>query len=882
MRAISANAGNKHKFGAAAIKRIGAFVLALIFAVLMLPDFAEAESSGMLRVWLTRLGTPSTITMRADCAYVLSGDYPMNLPSGTSFSVTASGDSLTFTCDGVSVTAPSGTELLRIGSGTNGIRFISPGLSNVFCGDLILYASGSTIKAVLDIYLETYLYGVVPYEMSNSYPLEALKAQAIVARSYAVKKMGSSGRTYHITDNTGDQVFKGYNAAYALAHQAVNETRGMLLYSGGSVASCYYTASNGGQTESTKNVWGGSLSYSVVKDDPYDLENASSTKKTAIISKNASGLNALLESALIEGVKSDFAAMGADTDSIEITQITAIEALNPKYASPSRLYQTLRFSVSASAKTASGYASLNQSVDVPTYGGIESWYGLSINSSNNETIRVTKNADSFSVTFRRYGHGVGMSQRGAQTMAASYGMSHQDILDFYFPGTSVKTSSFREASGHSASTLPGGAIASAKIASNAVLYDAANGDRIGSITSGKAVSVYEVSGAWARIGISGICAWVQTAYLADFTLAEDPLQALSEAKNAVLCEDAALLELPVETAQHIKTLSVGSGVTVYGKNSAWAYVMTQDGTSGYIAIASLEVGATPEVTPEPTAEITPEPTPEPTAAVTITPEPTSEPTPAPTQEIAMDEPIVTIAPTQTIPVDEPTAAASATATIAPPATPTVTATVAPPLTASPTPSATKGTNALPMQPIPLDATIEPPEAPEGAEDMLVVTEDIYLYIDVRSGSTLTLRSRPTTVSTALAYLDRGAKVKLLAFDDDWACILTENELQGFAAIQYLSESYIQPESAVQPETGSQPEWMRSFKRIDTNVVFCNLSGKTVAAAKLYRSASTSSAVLGTIPAGMQFSVLAYNNEWAYVSRKGISGYVKLKYITLVS
>lgn len=381
---------------------------------------------------------------------------------------------------------------------------------------------------------------------------------------------------------------------------------------------------------------------------------------------------------------------------------------------------------------------------------------------------------------------------------------------------------------------------------------------------------------------------MQTAYLADFTLAEDPLQALSEAKNAVLCEDAALLELPVETAQRIKTLSVGSGVTVYGKNSAWAYVMTQDGTSGYIAIASLEVGATPEVTPEPTAEITPEPTPEPTAAVTITPEPVPETTvtPAPTQEIAMDEPIVTIAPTQTIPVDEPTATASATATIAPTAkvsaTPTVTATVAPTFTASPTPSATKGTNALPMQPIPLDATIESPEAPEGAEDMLVVTEDIYLYIDVRSGSTLTLRSKPTTVSTALAYLDRGAKVKLLAFDDDWACILTENELQGFAAIQYLSESYIQPESAVQPETGSQPEWMRSFKRIDTNVVFCNLSGKTVAAAKLYRSASTSSAVLGTIPAGMQFSVLAYNNEWAYVSRKGISGYVKLKYITLVS
>ena len=221
---------------AAAMKRIGAFVLAFLFAFFALPVFepAHADSSGMLRVRLTRLGTPSSITMQADCGYVLSGDMPMNIPAGTRFTVSASGGSLTFSCNGVSVDAPSGTKLLRTGGGTSGIKFISPSLSNVFCGDLILHASGSAITAVLEIYLETYLYGVVPFEMSNSFPLAALKVQAIAARNYAVKKMGSATKTYHLSDNTSDQVFKGYNAGYAVAHQAVNETRGMLLYSGSS------------------------------------------------------------------------------------------------------------------------------------------------------------------------------------------------------------------------------------------------------------------------------------------------------------------------------------------------------------------------------------------------------------------------------------------------------------------------------------------------------------------------------------------------------------------------------------------------------------------------------------------------------------------------
>ena len=302
---------------------------------------AQAEGSGTIKVKLTRLGSNSTIRLTTDCTYVLSADGKMNIPSGSSVTVSASGGELLISVGGVKVHCGSSAQLLRCATGNTGIRFTSPAMSNVFCGDLYLSASGSTITPILHIYIQDYLYGVVAYEMSNSYPLEALKAQTVAARNYAMRKKASrASSSYHVTDTTSDQVFKGYNSGQNKVIQAVDETDGRVLYAGSSMASCYYGASNGGQTESTKNAWGSSLSYSTVKDDPYDLEHPSAKKTTATIRKDAKNLNASLEAALISGAKK---ALNAQT--VELSFIKAIVPCNPKYASPSRVYKTLTFKV---------------------------------------------------------------------------------------------------------------------------------------------------------------------------------------------------------------------------------------------------------------------------------------------------------------------------------------------------------------------------------------------------------------------------------------------------------------------------------------------------------------------------------------------------------
>lgn len=105
-----------------------------------------------------------------------------------------------------------------------------------------------TLVPILSLSVEDYLLGVVPYEMSDSFPLEALKAQAVCARTYALSHLNAS-RAYDVVDTTNDQVFKGVDSSTKNAARAVQETAGIVGMYNGKLAECFYSASNGGQTE---------------------------------------------------------------------------------------------------------------------------------------------------------------------------------------------------------------------------------------------------------------------------------------------------------------------------------------------------------------------------------------------------------------------------------------------------------------------------------------------------------------------------------------------------------------------------------------------------------------------------------------------------------
>ena len=121
-------------------------------------------------------------------------------------------------------------------------------------------SDGKGIILVNDVQMESYIRGVLPYEMGPSFPREALKAQAVLARCHAFfvwgKKFLLTGEAYDFTDDVFTQVYKGVGEASARVDSAVNETGGCVLLYGGRIIKAPFHASCGGYLESSQAVWG--------------------------------------------------------------------------------------------------------------------------------------------------------------------------------------------------------------------------------------------------------------------------------------------------------------------------------------------------------------------------------------------------------------------------------------------------------------------------------------------------------------------------------------------------------------------------------------------------------------------------------------------------
>lgn len=158
--------------------------------------------------------------------------------------------------------------------------------------------------------------------------------------------------------------------------------------------------------------------------------------------------------------------------------------------------------------------------------------------------------------------------------------------------------------------------------------------------------------------------------------------------------------------------------------------------------------------------------------------------------------------------------------------------------------------------------------------MMVATGTLYAYVSVSAGSSLTLRKSASTAAAPVAYLQRGTRVQMLAFDDDWACVRTASGRTGFASRRYLR---LPGEAEAQPVAQDVPKAQGAkFREKKTDVTICNRAAVTKLATKLYAANSTSSAVLGSLPAAAKVTVTAYNKTWAYVCFGSQRGFVPLK------
>ncbi len=337
---------------------------------------------------------------------------------------------------------------------------------------------GGKLTVVNIVGFEDYVKGVVSAEMSTSWSIEALKAQAVAARSYALT-LGTKHGTHHfdICDDIHCQRYTGQTSAGANSNAAVDQTVGQVALYNGKVAETYYYSSNGGASQSVSVVWGTNQSlypYLTEVVDPYEptlnLKNTWERTFTSaqLISKLLAGNNvtAPIVSAEITSYTSagnpwmitftdsagksfpvrsgrvysnlglpscrfGFAGSGSGqpaltppSGSISINGTTQVSGVSGLYAIDGNGGLTA-LGGDVYVVTDSGTAQLGQGGGQSQGQGSGSWAG-------------SASAANGSITFagRGWGHNIGMSQFGAKAMAEQ-GHTYQQILQFYYTGITV-------------------------------------------------------------------------------------------------------------------------------------------------------------------------------------------------------------------------------------------------------------------------------------------------------------------------------------------------------------------------------------------------------------------------------------------------------------
>ena len=320
-----------------------------------LPSAGERDQT--VRVYLSRLNLTDRMDLSLVSAYSVNTQQgaQLHFQAGSEVAVLLRDGTLYLYYEGMSQLAGQSVTLLRdAAEGESGFHLTNyPAL---YAGDLQIDLIDGKIRPVLSVHVEDYLLGVVPYEMSDSFPLEALKAQAVAARTYALRSQNPT-QPYDLVDTTNDQVYRGYVPGNDRTERAIRETRGVCGFYRDQLAQCYYSASNGGQTELVETVWptDEDFGYYAFGDDPYDVANPDSVVRTFEM-KKAYGeeetapyaLRSLLATQLFD----QLTALGYDPtpESVRVDGVSAVSVSGA--ASEDNKYMTrLTLTVSISGRT---------------------------------------------------------------------------------------------------------------------------------------------------------------------------------------------------------------------------------------------------------------------------------------------------------------------------------------------------------------------------------------------------------------------------------------------------------------------------------------------------------------------------------------------------
>jgi stage II sporulation protein D len=256
-------------------------------------------------------------------------------------------------------------------------------------GSVRVISTGKQLLAVNHVDLEQYLYSVLGAEMSTTFPAEALKAQAVAARTYALyRSQSTSQKPFDVDSTQASQVYKGLSSEANTTQSAVNDTLGQIMtYQGKPILAAFHSAS-GGHTENVEDIWTDRVPYLRGVPD-YDA-GTPGYEWTKTFSN--SELSKSLKINNIKSIAPDRTTQFGSVVSLKIDGDTSATLPGDKVRTALKL-RSLRFTIT------------------PTPTG-------------------------FLLTGRGYGHGLGMSQWGAYKMAQQ-GVKYTNILAHYYQGVEL-------------------------------------------------------------------------------------------------------------------------------------------------------------------------------------------------------------------------------------------------------------------------------------------------------------------------------------------------------------------------------------------------------------------------------------------------------------
>jgi len=325
-----------------------------------------------------------------------------------------------------------------------------------------------TVLQIVDI--EDYVKGILPYEMSNTWPMEALKAQAVVARTFAMRSLlrhGTQGFDLCVTEHC--QVYRGRGLANERTDQAVEETRGIYVTYDGQPAETVYASSNGGASENVENVWLEERPYLRGVIDPFEADvipriqnyhwtiSYTQAQMTERIRSRFPGLNL----GTITAVRVSRYSPTGNALAVTVTGSGGrTHTFSGRYAMINAFgVHTLRFDI-GNTTWQPGSIFVNHPAQPMPPGSqvfaVDSG-GFAVAVPDNNTFAMAGDGNVSAVsgeptgggsttglingqfTFRGSGNGhqVGMSQWGAFSMAHYHNKTFEDIIHFYFTGVEI-------------------------------------------------------------------------------------------------------------------------------------------------------------------------------------------------------------------------------------------------------------------------------------------------------------------------------------------------------------------------------------------------------------------------------------------------------------